>query len=1573
MQLAQQNHQQAATLLDAEARLTSDNRRKAALLRTKGLLLEHQGANRKGALAALAQAAQLDPGNLTWLKPLCLAQLQDEAWSELGKTYEQTANAVDADTRYRAALISERARLFEAYHKDYEEATELYKSALGHDPRAPGAVHALKQLDFGQRRWRDLVQVLEHEVEQAAESEVRALALYRIGRIEADRLGNLEGALAALERAAKLTPKDRMILGELARLHELAGNHEGLVGVLERLVEQTETSAEKVGLLQRIGELHEAHLGDEDTAIAWYARALASNPAFPPVLRALERLYAQREQWQPLIGTLTNAATATQDPTRRASYHATVADLYEQRLGDTAHAIEHHAKALGVVPGYEVSFKALSRLYETLGSFRELIELHERAVEQTSNLESQIAHLFKIGLYLEDALKVPAHAIEAYRRILKLDGKHLGAILAWQRAAERAGEWSEVVRALEAEAHLSANKEHTAHLLHRAGDILAERLDDTEGALDRHRKVLGLVPKHQPALTSMERLFERLGRWDDLLETFRRELHITPPGEQAAALRCRMAELCELRLGRDDEALTLYREAVDAVPQHQRARHSLERKLAALGKWAELVKVLEQALAATTDPAERAQLGGRIGEIYENRLDAASKALAAYDGALKAVPTYRPALDGRIRLLAQARSFARLADELGREAENTRDSHLVIAARYREGQIRRDELGDAAGATRCFEAVLAVDPRHLGALLALEALYAKQSRWSEIATNYLVQDQVLGDVPARVAALHQLAHVQATQKLSEGGTARQTYFSILQIDPNNIAALQALEELSLKEGDAQLLAQVDSKLAAATEEAELAGSHHARLGELLEGSDPTTALDVYRGALAREPDNQAAAHGFARLAERRSDIDLLEEAAEHEYRVAGAATTAAGLLVKAAREALPADSERAVRSLRRALEVDPDSELAAEHLRRVLVQLGDIDTLVDSLTHAARKSRSREHRAALWVMIAGLYAEQKSDIPAGLAALKRVVAQDPAHVGALMKLAELYARDRQWDPATTHLNDLLQRTQDQQLLTQARLLLAEIYDEHLKQPERALQNVNAVLGDDSGHREALHRRLSILLHAGEHGSAADAAERLIETANSPRTRAEAQVTLAQVERARGNPVAAIQHLEEAVAVLGLEGRGAQELRSLLDEQRSQGHPPSWRGYIGALEKYLQIAPRQADLITPVVLEMSRILSGDLRQNDEALAVVEHGLSLTPEAVQLHAERALRLEDKGDLGGAAQAWRGVLELRVTQPEAWRALAAVLAKMGRQADATITLAPLVALGAATEAEQAQIASLPIRAAMAAPGSVSTEEFIALDPLGGTDATEVMLSLLGEVLPKLIPPDFSRLGLSTRDKITPRSGHPLRFLTDRVAAIFGLPDHHLYVQEVHPGSLEVELTDPISIIVPAYLLNLSEAQQVFLVARIMANAVRRLSAVDRLAPREIELLLVATADALGHPSRTGLDGASVMEQARRISRVLPRRTRRSIEEVAPQFAATPPADINAWVAQVRTAAARAALLVADEVAGSIALVRRLEGDLAGVQGEARERGIRLAEDLLRFWASETAFHLRRRMGLL
>ncbi len=1571
--LAQGNHQAALAHYDTEARLTQDPARRAWLIHEKALLLEHRLHGRKAALAALVQAAGLAPGDPTIVDSLALLQHVDEAWSGLDHTLDLRASSIN-DGRQRAALLAERARLAEARQDDVGRATELYQAALAQDPRVPGVLLALKELDHRQRRWHRLVGALELEATQTENPSVQALAWYRIARVHVDHLGSLDDGIAALERAVVATPDDVMILGELARAYELGRRYEGLVRVLERQAQLTPTPEERVVLLHAIAEIHERRLESPDAAVDGYRRALAVDPSHLPTVTALERLYRERSEWEPLIATLSTAAEAARDAGRRAAWHTTIAELYERRLGRPDAAIEQYSRALGVLPGHAVAFRGLARLLEQHARFRELVELHERAVDLAPDAETRIAHLFSIGLYQEDALRSPTHAVEAYKRVLRDDPKHRGAILAWQRAAERAQDWRELVTALEAETTQTNEKERQADLLHRAGEVLAEHLDDLDGALDRLKRVLSLAPRHLPALASLARLYERHGRWEELLETYRRELKTTPPGAAAAALRMKMGELAERQLGRPEEALVLYREAVEAHPTHGPARRALERGLEATGKWAELVTILEQGIPLLESKAERARTASRIGEILEGPLHEEAKALANYERALTEEPQYGPALDGRARLLASARQAPRLADALDAEAQNAPEPAIAIATFSREAVIRRDELNDTRGAIRCYEAVLTRDPRNLGALLALEALYLRERVWDRAAAICTALDGVLADASARVAALHRLARLQRDHLGVDAEVLRGTYAAILKLDPENVPALLALEEIGLSTGDRRLLTQVDTQLAALLSEGAAAAAHQTRLGEALELADPSAAFSLYRAALAQDPDDHGAALGLARIAERHTDGGLLEEAAGHTHRVLADPTTAASLLVKAAGLARSGnDVPRAVALLRRALELDPEHAVAAHHLEEVLLTTGDPGGLIDTLTHAAQRARHRERRDDLWVKIAELQAERQRDLPAALAVYERILGESPGHVRALLGEANLYVRDGQWEPATRRLTQALAQSTDDEVRVDIRLQLAAIHDDQLREPDRALAHVNSVLAERPDHRAALRRLLSIQIRSRRHDAAAETAQRLIATSTDPREVADARVTVAQVSRARGDHAQALQELEASVAVLGLSGRAAAEYKGLLLEQKQSGHPPAWRSYVHALERFLAEPGASAETVAQVELEISHVLADELRQNDEALRALDRGLAARPDDPELHTARALRLEHAGDLAAAADATRRVLEVQVTHVTAWRSLAALLAKMQRPADATLALAPLVAIGAATESDRARLAAIPCRAGLAPPGSMTLDEIEALAATGSGDPITDVLALAADVLPKLYPPELARYGVTTRERITARSGHPLRNVSDRVAAIFGIADHQLFEQPGGLGVIAVEFTEPVSLIVPSFVAGLPEPQRVFLVARVMASVARRVPAIHRLSAEEIELFVTGTAAAVGVTMPTQLDPGLVAELGRKIARLLARRTRRSLEDRAPALVSSVARGFGEWMHQALVTAARAAMVVTDDLPGSVELVRRLEGDLSGRSAAESAAGMRIAEDLLRFWVSEPAFRLRRRLGLI
>ena len=161
---------------------------------------------------------------------------------------------------------------------------------------------------------------------------------------------------------------------------------------------------------------------------------------------------------------------------------------------------------------------------------------------------------------------------------------------------------------------------------------------------------------------------------------------------------------------------------------------------------------------------------------------------------------------------------------------------------------------------------------------------------------------------ARVGALRELAR-GSSEQISRVHRRSRCVKELLRDScsslPTDLAALRALEQALLREGDKKLLAHIDAKLGAIVEEPQLIALYHTRLGEALEELADPSALEVFRAALARDPESIAAARGLSRIAERGQDPELLEEAAESEARMALDLSVAAAPLIKVPPTAAP--------------------------------------------------------------------------------------------------------------------------------------------------------------------------------------------------------------------------------------------------------------------------------------------------------------------------------------------------------------------------------------------------------------------------------------------------------------------------------------------------------------------------------------------------------------------------------------------------------------------------------------------------------------------------------------------
>ena len=1537
-------------LFDMEFERTRRPERRMDLLMQKASILAALGRSDEARLT-WKLAVEFAGNNAAPFQALMLSERRAAAWPALEQAYERLAQVATTDSRYRGALLVEWARIADVMRGDPSSAADILRSALAADPTTLGALPALQRILYIKSRWHELVEVEQILAEQTTEPGLRGYTYFRMSAVLVHRLGRLDDGIVALERAYSDLPSDVGVVEELCRLYELAAAHSKLATGLEVLYSLVADPNSRAGLAFRIGRIYEERLKDLVRAAQWYLRELERDPTYTLAASALASLYEGQEQWEPLVTMRLAEATALHDGALRSQAFTRVGELFERRLRKPDEAVAHYARALAAQPGFAPAFNALTRLLAASGRWLELIEVHEQLTGDQYDVDTRLTNLFKIGRLYEDTLGDFAKAYHAYSRALEVRTGHIEAMHAMQRVAESGELYEQLITALELEAGVSQESTRRLALWHRAAEIRKLKLNQLDAAIAAWKKILELDARYEPALQALADAYKIAGHWEEWLDITRRILPLIAAGTARSALQYELGRACEEKLGRAEPAIRWYREALGSEPRHEFALLALEQLLGQSEKWTDLAELLASSEAKlASEPQRRARICVRLAELYEHRLGKPEDARATYERALEAVPGYRPALEGRLRLLAAGRVDARLGEALGQEAESSTDVRHALRVAFQEAQVWRDQMRDPKRAIRAFEFVAARDPSNVGALMALEVLYEDEGAWEPLVRVLNVLSTVYTEPSSRIATLRRLAEVLQRHELGNSEQILSMWVKTLEIDPTNVHALEVLELLALGSDNATLLSQVDARLASLLDDPSLSAMYQTRLGESLESAGDPTALEVLAGALERDPEDIAAARAVGRLALERGDVARLELAAERECATTRDLDLAARYWLVAAEHRIARnDTIGAVSVLEKTLENYPDQSEAASRLRDLLLAQRDVDLLVTILSHASGRARTAERALALRLMVAELLSEIKHDVPAAIALLERAPAGTQSQPAALLTLGRLYTAEGNYTKASERYERVVSQeaTADQSL--EARLALANLYDQHMDRPALAVTHLEAALELNPDDARTLRGLVEARLRRREFDAASAIANRWVRVESDPKRRAEGLALLGRVERIRGNVQDAVTALEQAVQLSGLEGGAATELVELLGQQKRTGYAVDFHGYANALSNYLESRAGVGPSEIRTYQELARVLDNELADHERAVTVLERALSATPNDLSLRVELASALERSGNSVAAVNAYRQVIELDVTRSDAYRGVIRSLEALGN--DASAAVAPLVVLGTATEAEQ-MVASARAMKPLVLERPIDADDLVALGMPNSTDPTGLVLVSIADALDRMDNPSIEQYGLVARDRIGSRSGHPMRALADRVAAVFGAEDFDFYVSNV-ATHVAVEPGGPPVIIAPATLSQVAESVQIFALGRALALLGRKWHAAERLPVSTLEAWVTAA---------IGVSEGREDAQTRKLVKALPWGRKGRVEEAGDVYVRAARPAVGDFINRARMGALRASAIVSDDLVGCIGWMQQVEPESSNAVGQ----------DLLRHWTSDAAFAVRRRLTI-
>ena len=1069
---------------------TADAETKLELLLQVCFLFEELTDDPAQAIAAYQEVLELDPRHISSRRALDRLYIRTGKHRELAELLVgdlDIGSQGNGPSDLEAATIHARlGGLHEIQLAEPARALEHYEKTLELDPASDVAREGLERLLHvaearlaaarvlartyeGRGDEVALARVLEVELEFETDPGGRVALLGRIAGLHEGR-GDVASAFSARMRAFEADPADPALRSELASAAIRAGAERQQAAALERTLRTLRGQPAEVEVLRDLALLFDGPLDDAGQAEATWARLfdVAEGDAERRLeaARALERLHLASGSRDKLAGDLRAQASLVDEPGEKQRLLARLAALLEE-LGRSDDAVLTHLERLDQDPADVDALRALERLHEQRGEWKELIGILEKLDQAASSDDERRPIARRIAAIYETELEDSDRAISQYNDVTARfgpDRETLSALVRLYDAADRATELLDVVLMIR---DLAPDGAPRVGLTFHAAELMRTRTKEVERAIETYAQVLESDPSHEGAFESLLAVmvdagepalrwlaartlrprFEALGDYARLFRVLDVIATSDDPVERLDALR-RAVTIAEGPLGDFSAAFDRASRALEAgatEPDAAQLVDDVERLAAASGRWADLARVLEKAAPEIADGELSAETHRKIAEIARTRLGDKERARLFYNKVVEARPDHGGALDALEALAIEDERPSELREVLRKKTEVASDDERPQLL-LRQAEVSETQLADADAAIDLLDRVLAepaLRPQQSErAFLGLERLYQKTERWSDLASTY--ERMLDGAVGSRVEAHHKLGRLYV-ERLGDASMALEQFKAALASGGSHegtIAALEAIlagEDVGLAAEAASILeptylsrmawakvvAALEARVRGATDLDErkallvrLAQMHEEYL-EDLEG-----AVGIYARLFREDPRDSTTWDTLGRLGRALQKWDRIAEVYRttlDEIGVEDEASARLAVLAAQIHEERLQDRVAAAKLYRKALAYAPSDASVFGRLEAILVAGRAWTELLALYREQAELVDADALRIELYEKAARIEREELGQPDQAIDLYRRILDFDPSHIAAIAALDALYAQRERWADLAEHL------------------------------------------------------------------------------------------------------------------------------------------------------------------------------------------------------------------------------------------------------------------------------------------------------------------------------------------------------------------------------------------------------------------------------------------------------------------------------------------------------------------------------------------------------------------------
>ncbi|HET9933934.1 MAG TPA: tetratricopeptide repeat protein, partial [Polyangiaceae bacterium] len=473
--------------------------------------LSERASDVPGAERALNIALEHDPGNDEVLARLEQLQQGSGRERDLLQTLRRRAR-LQIDDEQRESLYRRAKDLADSLG-DGQAAETVLRELLALDDTNLWALESLTLLRERAGDYPETFALVVRQSEIRSDAEgVRALRR-RAAELSRDKLGDARRAVEFFEQLFEEDPADQASAQALEVLYPQLGSFQELSRLYERQIEVATTPAARSALRLELARLNQDKFGAVESAIENLRAVLEEEPAHELAVSRLGALLeagGRDEELAELLNGQIEQAQSRGDVASELGFQVRLGEIYEQRLGDTARAIDTYKSVLQRDPQHHGALEALSRLLRKDGDLAECA----RVLSQLLNMESGEAAV-KRSLELADvfdALDQPSDAAEALERGLATGPRSPDLYRRLQAAYEKLGRWDKLSDLLARKASEEASPDEAVRLLREASQITARKRSDPVHAAELLERAAQLRPDNRELLLELCDRYSAAGR-----------------------------------------------------------------------------------------------------------------------------------------------------------------------------------------------------------------------------------------------------------------------------------------------------------------------------------------------------------------------------------------------------------------------------------------------------------------------------------------------------------------------------------------------------------------------------------------------------------------------------------------------------------------------------------------------------------------------------------------------------------------------------------------------------------------------------------------------------------------------------------------------------------------------------------------------------------------------------------------------------------------------------------------------------------------------------------------------------